>query len=91
VGPIDRTTRLEETPHPAATRNRCADPSLAAPPLKGRGLWVLGQARPTRYFTGTGSPATISITSLAAEATRWLMIPASSRNFRARALSGTMP
>src|SRR5581483_7275102 len=43
------------------------------------------------FFTITGRPATISTTSCAAAASRWLAQPARSRNRRASGLSGTMP
>ena len=43
------------------------------------------------HFTTIGSPATMNTTRSARAATRWCSRPASSRNARASALSGTMP
>lgn len=44
VGRIYAAPRLVEEPHPAATKRRFAPPSLAAPPLKGRGTSIQSKA-----------------------------------------------
>src|SRR5262249_36418053 len=44
-----------------------------------------------RYFTRIGKPATTNSTSSAACAIIWFIVPAASRNWRASALSGTIP
>lgn len=73
---------LDLAMHSQVPRESCVQSRSAS-----RGAW----RRLPGHFSRCGMPAVTNHTSCAARAKAWLSQPASSRNRRARALSGTMP